>query len=126
MLGSEIALVSDVYSVPPFLKHLIICPLKGIAVQRIGWIIAVIIVLVWWGTEVQIPNASSNDQSVVQTCWRRTVDGWENANRWHADPIPPKTFFHPVYFGLIQCSLAMWIGVFCYVAKLEKKGLGIG
>jgi hypothetical protein len=85
--------------------------MKGYAVQRIGWILAVLLALGWLASEIPLQNASSNDQSRVQTCWRRTVDGWENASQWTFYPISQRRVFHPVYFGMIQCAAVAWITI---------------
>jgi hypothetical protein len=91
--------------------------LKGDAVQRIGWILAVLLALGWVASEIPLQNASSNDQPRVETSWRRTVDGWENSSQWTFYAFTPRPALHPFYFGMMQCTAVAWIVFFCYLAK---------
>lgn len=88
--------------------------------QRIGWIIAVLIALGWLAYDFPLENAISDDLPKVQTCWRRTADGWENANQWTLFTTTPMTL-HPVYFAMMQFTGVSWIGLFCYLVKFDSK-----
>ncbi len=72
--------------------------------QRIGWILAVLISLGWLASEIPLQSASTTDQMKVQTCWRRTVSGWENASQWSFEDTTPRPDFHPVLLVLMQCT----------------------
>jgi hypothetical protein len=86
-------------------------------VQRIGWILAILLGFGWLASEIPLQNAASNDRPVVQTCWRRTVDGWENAAQWSFYSFSRQPAFHPFYVGLIQCTAAACIAIFCRRGK---------
>jgi hypothetical protein len=90
---------------------------KGNAVQRIGWILAILLALGWLASEIPLQNAASNDQSRVQTSWRRTVDGWEDASQWTFYSIARRPAFHPFYLGMMQCVAVAWIVLSCYLGK---------
>ncbi len=90
-------------------KHRI---LKGNAVQRIGWILAVLLSLGWVASEIPLQNASSNDRPRVETAWRRTVDGWENASQWSFYSFTSRPALHPFYLGMMQCAAVAWIVLF--------------
>jgi hypothetical protein len=85
--------------------------MKGHAVQRIGWILAVLLALGWLACEIPLQNASSDDQPKVPTSWRRTVDGWENSSQWNFSSMSQRKVFHPFYFGMIQCAAVAWIAI---------------
>jgi hypothetical protein len=91
---------------------------KGDAVQRIGWILAILLAFGWLASEIPLQNASSDDQSSVQTCWRRTVDGWENTSQWTFYYNTHRPALHPFYFGLMQCAAVAWIAISSYLIKL--------
>jgi hypothetical protein len=92
---------------------------KGHIVQRIGWILAVLMAIGWLASEIPLNNASSDDQPRVQTCWRRTIDGWENSSQWYFCLITRKPAFHPFYFSTILCASAAWIAVCSYLIKSD-------
>jgi hypothetical protein len=94
---------------------------KGFEVQRIGWILAIILALCWLASEIPLPTASSSDQPRVQTCWRRTADGWENASQWGFYTITHKPTFHPFYVSIIQCTAVVWIAASCCLFKHVSK-----
>jgi hypothetical protein len=91
---------------------------KGDVLQRIGWILAVMLAFGWLASEIPLQNASSDDESRVQTSWRRTVDGWENASQWTFYYNTHQPVFHPLYFGLMQCAAVAWIAISSYLIKL--------
>jgi hypothetical protein len=122
-LGSEVALVCGSGWLPaaffgsdPAVK--LLQPFfEGQSVQRIGWILAVLLAMGWMASEIPVQNASSTDRPRADTDWRRTVDGWEKAGQWIYYSFTPRPALHPFYFGMMQCAVAAWIGVFCCFAK---------
>jgi hypothetical protein len=86
-------------------------------VQRIGWILAVIFALGWLASEIPVQNAVSNDQPKVQTCWRRTIDGWENSSQWSFYAFTSRPTFHPIYLSAVLCIAVAWIVLVGYLTK---------
>jgi hypothetical protein len=95
--------------------------LKGNAVQRIGWILAVLLTLGWVASEIPVQNASSNDRPRVETTWRRTVDGWENASQWSFYSFTSRPALHPFCLGMMQCAAVAWIVFSCYLVKFISR-----
>jgi len=91
--------------------------LKGHAVQRIGWILAVLLTLGWVASEIPVQNASSNGRPKIETAWRRTVDGWENASQWNLYSFDSRPALHPLCIGMMQCAAVAWIVFSCYLVK---------
>jgi len=90
-------------------------------VQRIGWILAILLALGWLASEIPLQDASSNDQPMVRTCWRRTVDGWENSSQWSFCQISHRPSFHPFYLGMMQCTAVACIVLACNLAKFISR-----
>jgi len=90
-------------------------------VQRIGWILAVLLTLVWVASEIPVQDASSNDWPKVETAWRRTVDGWENASQWNFCTFTSRPALHPFCLGMMQCASVAWIVFSCYLVKFISR-----
>jgi len=90
-------------------------------VQRIGWILAVLLSLGWVASEIPLQNASSNDRPRIETAWRRTVDGWENASQWSIYSFTSRPALHPFYLGMMQCAAVAWIMLSCYLVKFISR-----
>ena len=95
--------------------------MKGNAVQRIGWILAVLLTLGWVASEIPVQNASSDDEPRVETAWRRTVDGWENASQWSFYSLTSRPALHPFCLGMMQCAAVAWIVFTCYLVKFVSR-----
>jgi hypothetical protein len=70
-------------------------------VQRIGWILLVLVVLGWVASELPSqPPATATPATV----WRRTRDGWEHQDRVLTRPThhPP---LHPVVIATLEILL---------------------
>jgi len=85
-------------------------------VQRIGWILAVLLAIGWLASEFPVQNACSNVRPNTQTCWRRTVDGWENSSQWCFYYQTREPAFHPIYVIVIQ-SLVVCLVIACHTTK---------
>jgi hypothetical protein len=94
---------------------------KGCAVQRIGWIIVLLVLICWWATELPVENAAIDDQPKVQSCWRRTVNGWENISQWNFGVTSGRPALHPFYMSMILCTAAAGLAVCsCFTIELKK------
>ncbi|MGA2796254.1 MAG: hypothetical protein ABSE63_01615 [Thermoguttaceae bacterium] len=85
--------------------------------QRIGWIVAVLLTLGWVASEFPVQNACSNDRPRVETAWRRTVDGWEDASQWSFYSFTSRPVLHPFCLSVMQCAIVAWIVFSCYLVK---------
>jgi hypothetical protein len=94
---------------------------KDNAVQRIGWILAILLTLGWVASEIPLQNAASNDRPTVETSWRRTVDGWENTSQWNFYSYTSRPALHPFYLSMMQCAAAAWIVFSCYLVKFVSR-----
>jgi hypothetical protein len=89
-------------------------------VQRIGWILAILLVAGWLASEIPLNKAASQEGSIVQTCWRRTVNGWENSSQWDFFKVTHRPEVHPLFLSLFQCTAATAIAAFSYMAMKTR------
>ncbi|HEY4761335.1 MAG TPA: hypothetical protein VIH42_12200 [Thermoguttaceae bacterium] len=89
--------------------------------QRIGWILAVMIAVAWLVSEIPSQSTSLTDQAMVQTSWRRTIDGWENCSQWFLTDTTRRPDFHPLLLVSLQCTAVTFVAFFSYLANSTFK-----
>jgi hypothetical protein len=80
-------------------------------VQKIGWILAILLGVSWLATEMPVPCDEQNAPAQEETLWRRTAQGWEKIDNWTfaIEKSPPA--LHPGVFGLLMVTLTLSVGV---------------
>jgi hypothetical protein len=84
---------------------------KATAVQKIGWILAVLCALCWIASDINLPGEPQAAPAQNESIWRRTADGWENVNDWTfaIEKSPP--VLHPGVMALLMVILSLSIGI---------------
>jgi hypothetical protein len=72
-------------------------------VQRIAWILLVLITLGWVGTE--LPGPMPAGSAPPATVWRRTRAGWEHQDRVLPPAPPHRPSLHPVLIATFEVLL---------------------
>jgi hypothetical protein len=92
---------------------------KAISVQKIGWILAVLLGICWLATEIPSPLGDRKAPAQEQVLWRRTVQGWERIDDWTfvVEKTPPA--LHPGIFSLLMVTLSLSAGI---TSKASKEG----
>jgi hypothetical protein len=90
---------------------------KDDRVLKVGWILLILVAFCWLACDLPLENESSGGQVAKQSCWRRTVNGWEDAEKWQS-PVPQSRIeIHPLLVVLLQSAAVGAVAVLGWKEK---------
>jgi len=73
-------------------------------VRRVTGLLLGLLLVGWVLTEVPI---AQTEPPAVASAWKRTVNGWEQANSWLAPPYVQHVSLHPAVVGALELFLSV-------------------